>query len=252
MIFEKLGRKDVVSGGGGEMKYDVPAHLVEWVQQTRGVNVGAWRGIAPGYTKFAIETLMDELAAKKGMDPLDWRLKLLEKEPRAIAVLKAVAEMSNYAKARSGTAVGIAFSDSLGSYTAAAVEVSLGKYGAIDVQNIWAAVDPGMVVQPKNVVAQMEGSMIFGLSSALFEQITLRDGVVEQSNLDVYRVPRMSDIPPIQVRVISTDNAPTGVGEAGTPVIAPAIANAVAKLTGGKRLRALPMTPDRVEALLKA
>lgn len=251
-LFEKFGHKDVVSGGGGEMKYAVPAHLVEWVQATRGVNVGAWRGIAPGYTKFAIETLMDELAAKKGMDPLEYRIKLLEKEPRGIAVLKAVAEMSNYNKARNGTAVGIAFSDALGSYTAVAVEVSLGKYGAIDVQNIWAAVDPGIVVQPKNVVAQMEGSMIFGLSSALFEQITLRDGVVQQSNLDVYRVPRMSDIPPIQVKVISTDNAPTGVGEAGTPVIAPAIANAVAKLTGGKRLRALPMSPDRVEAALRA
>ena len=250
--FEKLGFKDIVSAGGGEFKYGLPAHLVESVHVKRGINVGAWRGIAPGFTKFAVETMIDEVAAKKGVDPLDFRISLLSKEPRGIAVLKAVAEMSNYSKARTGTAVGIAFSDALGSYTAAAVEVSLGKNGSLDVHHIWAAVDTGIAVQPKNIIAQMEGSMVFGLSAALYEQITIRDGVVQQTNLDSYRVPRMSDLPPMEIRIVATDNAPTGVGEAGTPVIAPAIANAVAKLTGGKRLRALPFTTDRVEKLLQA
>jgi isoquinoline 1-oxidoreductase beta subunit len=101
-------------------------------------------------------------------------------------------------------------------------------------------------VQPKNIVAQTESSMVFGLGAALLEHIHIKDGVIQESNFDSYPVLRMSDIPPMDVQVISTDNPPTGVGEAGVPVVAPAIANAVAQLTG-KRLRHLPMTPDRVK-----
>ena len=250
-MFEKIGKHDVVSGGGGEMSYAVANHRVEWVQAARGVDVGAWRGIAAGYTKFAIETLIDELAAGKNMDPVAYRLEMLKDDPRAAAVVKAVADMAKWGEKRQpGRAVGLAYSDALHSHTAAAVEVSLDeKSGAIKVHQVWAAVDAGVAVQPKNIVAQMKGAMTFGLGAALREQIHIKDGVVQERNFDSYNIMRMSDVPPMEVKVISNASEPTGIGEAGVPVIAPAIANAVAQLSG-KRLRHLPMTPDRVKQAL--
>ncbi len=250
-IFKAIGMHDVVSGGGGEMSYAVPNHRVEWVQASRGVDVGAWRGIAAGYTKFAIETLIDEMAASKHMDPVAYRLSLLKDDPRASAVIKAVAEMAKWDEKRpDGRAVGLAYSDALHSHTAAAVEISLDdKSGAIKVHHIWAAVDAGLAVQPKNIEAQMRSAMTFGLGAALKEQIHIKDGVVQERNFDAYSVLRMSEVPPMEVKVISNSHEPTGIGEAGVPVVAPAIANAVAKLTG-KRLRHLPMTPDRVKQAL--
>jgi len=236
-------KQDRVSGGGGEMSYAVPNHRVEWVRAPRGV----WRGIAAGYTKFAIETLIDEIAALKGMDPVAYRIAMLKDDPRAATVVKTVADMANWGQMRQGLAVGIAFSDALRSRTAAAAAVSVDEAsGEIKVHHLWAAVDAGLAVQPRNIVAQIESAMTFGLGAALIEQITVRNGVVQQTNFHEYRVMRMSDMPLMDVKVISTDNKPTGIGEAGVPVVAPAIANAVAVLTG-KRLRHLPMTPDRVK-----
>ena len=245
-LFAQL-KQDRVSGGGGEMSYAIPNHRVEWVRAPRGVDVGAWRGIAAGYTKFAIETLIDEVATLKGVDPVALRIAMLEDDPRAATVVKTVADMANWGQKRQDRAVGIAFSDALRSRTAAAVEVSVDEAsGKIKVHHIWAAVDAGLAVQPRNIAAQIESAMTFGLGAALIEQITLKDGVVQQTNFHEYRVMRMSDMPPMDVKVISTDYKPTGIGEAGVPVVAPAIANAVALLTG-KRLRHLPMTPDRVK-----
>jgi isoquinoline 1-oxidoreductase subunit beta len=242
---------DIVSGGGGDMSYAMANHRVEWVRSPRGVDVGAWRGIAAGYTKFAIETLVDELAALKKMDALDYRLTLLKDAPRAANVLQRVADMSGYRTKRDGgRAVGIAYSDALRSHTAVAAEVSVDtKTGQIKVHHLWAVVDPGTVVQPKNVVAQIKSGMTFGLGAALRERITIKDGVIQQTNFDGYQVMRMSDMPAMDVEVISTANPPTGIGEAGVPAVAPAIANAAAQLTG-KRLRHLPMTPDRVKESL--
>src|SRR5215469_7201492 len=245
-LFAKI-KQDIVSGGGGDMSYAVPNHRVEWVRAARGVDVGAWRGIAAGYTKFAIETLIDEIAALKNMDPVAYRMTMLKDEPRAATVIKTVADMANWGQRRQGRAIGIAYSNALHSYTAAAAEVSVDEAsGEIRVHHIWAAVDAGLAVQPKNIVAQIESAMTFGLGAALIEQITIKDGVVQQTNFHEYRVMRMSDVPPMDVKVISTDSKPTGIGEAGVPVVAPAIANGVALLTG-KRLRHLPMTPDRVK-----
>lgn len=249
-LFAKI-KKDIVSGGGGEMSYAMANHRVEWVRAPRGIDVGAWRGIAAGYTKFAIETLMDELAELKKMDALDYRLSMLKSEPRAAAVLRKVGQMSNYwGKRHNGRAVGIAYSDALHSHTAVAAEVSVdSNSGQITVHHLWAAVDPGTVVQPKNVEAQMMSAMTFGLGAALRERITIKDGVIQETNFDGYQVMRMSDIPPMDIAVISTEDHPTGIGEAGVPAVAPAIANGVAQLTG-KRLRHLPMTPDRVKESL--
>ena len=249
-LFAKI-KQDIVSGGGGDMSYAVANHRVEWVRAPRGIDVGAWRGIAAGYTKFAIETLMDEIAALKKMDPLDYRLAMLKNDPRAAAVVRRAAEMSNYkTKREGGRAVGIAYSDAVRSHTAVAAEVSVdSKSGRITVHPLWAAVDPGQVIQPRNVDAQIKSAMVFGLGAALRERITIKDGVIQQRNFDTYQVLRMSDIPPMDVAVISTDDHPTGIGEAGVPAVAPAIANAVAQLTG-KRLRHLPMTPERVRESL--
>jgi isoquinoline 1-oxidoreductase subunit beta len=249
-VFKAIGEHDVVSGGGGEMSYAVANHRVEWVRAARGVDVGAWRGIAAGYTKFAIETLVDELAAGKGMDPVAYRVAMLKDDPRAQAVVKTVADMARWSEKRPGTALGLAYSDALHSHTAGVVEISVDdKSGAITVHHIWAAVDAGLAVQPRNIEAQMRSAMVFGLGAALREQIHIKDGVVQERNFDAYPVMRMSDIPPMEVKVISNDAEPTGIGEAGVPVIAPAIANAVAQLSG-KRLRHLPMTPDRVKQAL--
>ncbi len=249
-VFAKV-KADIVSGGGGEMSYGVANHRVEWVRSARGIDVGAWRGIAAGYTKFAIETMVDELAALKKMDPVAYRMEMLKGDPRAANVVQRVADMSNYKTKRdNGRAVGIAYSDALHSHTAVAAEVSVDtKTGQIKVHHLWAAVDAGLAVQPKNISAQITSAMTFGLGAALVEQLPIKNGVMQATNFDGYPVLRMSDMPPMEVAVISTSDQPTGIGEAGVPAVAPAIANAVADLTG-KRLRHLPMTPDRVKQSL--
>jgi isoquinoline 1-oxidoreductase beta subunit len=213
--------------------------------------VGAWRGIGAGFTKFAIEVLMDEVAALKRMDPLAYRLSLLRDNPRAIAVLNRAAKMARYDTSRKDRAVGIAYSDALRSHTAAAAEVSVdADTGKIVIHHLWAAIDAGIAVQPGNIVAQVTGAMVFGLGAALKEQMAIKGGAMQASNFHNYPVLRMSEIPPMDVSVISTDNPPSGIAEAGVPIVAPAIANAVAKLTG-KRLRHLPMTPQRVREALQ-
>jgi isoquinoline 1-oxidoreductase beta subunit len=254
-IMEKTGGMDPVSAGGGDMKYALPARLVEYVRADRGIEVGAWRGISPGYTVFAMETIVDEVAAAKGVDPVAYRLDLLKDDARAQAVVKAAAEMSGWGKKKlpAGHAMGFAYSNLIRGYQAGAVEISLDKStGAIKVHNMWAAVDCGRALQPHNVWVQMEGSMLFGLGAALIEHLDIVNGEVQQVNFNQYKVQRMADIPPIDIKIIPSDAPPTGMGEAGVGIIAPAIANAVATLTGGKRLRQLPMSPARVKAVISA
>jgi isoquinoline 1-oxidoreductase beta subunit len=252
-LFKQFGGKDPVSAGGAEMAYGVPAHLVDYVRTERGVDVGAWRGIAAGYIKFGQETLIDEIAAIKGVDPVAFRAELLKDEPRAVAVVQAAAKMAGWGKKRAnGHAVGIAYSNAIRGHTALAAEVSVDRgTGVIHVHHIWVAFDCGRALHPKNIEAQIEGAIVFGLGAGLIEHIDIENGVVRQANFDTYRVLRMSDIPPIEIKIISTENKPTGTGEAGVPPVAPAIANAVAVLTG-KRLRHLPMSPARVQDALKA
>ena len=158
--------------------------------------------------------------------------------------------MSDFHRKRPERGLGLAFVDYSGTFIAGVAEVSVDRaLGKITVHNLWIAIDPGIAVQPDNIVAQTEGAAVFGLGLALTERITIKDGVVEQSNFHNYEVPRMRDVPPIFVDVISTDNPPSGVGQMATPVVAPAVSNAVAALTGA-RLRRTPMTPDRVVAAL--
>src|SRR5262249_44970277 len=152
----------------------------EYVRELRGMRVHAWRGIGAGYNKFAAEAFLDEVAYAMNKDPLDMRLQLTKSAPRANAVLKAVAEMSDFKRKRPGRGMGIAFSDYHGTYSAGVAEVSVDrKTGKIKVHNYWVAVDPGLVVQPDNCHAQLESAVVYGLSAALIEELTVKGGAVQ-------------------------------------------------------------------------
>jgi len=231
----------------------VPNILADAVREQRGVRVHAWRGIGAGYNKFAAESFLDEIAHATKKDPLALRLELTKEHPRANAVIREVAQMAQWDRPRpAGRALGIAFSDYHDSFSAGVAEVSLDrKTGKIRVHEYWVVGDAGIIVQPENAHAQLESAVVYGLSSALSEELTFKDGAVQQTNFHQYQVLRMSDVPMIHTKILVTDNAPSGLGELGVPCVAPAIGNAVFKLTG-KRLRQLPMSPARVSAVLKA
>jgi isoquinoline 1-oxidoreductase beta subunit len=239
--FKASGGKDAPVLEGTEITYDIGDHNVQFMIEERGIQAGFWRAVGPGYTKFAIESLVDEVARGVGADPLAYRLEMLSKNPRGVTVLKAVAEMSQWGQAKlpKGHALGLAFSDAWNTYCGMVVQVSLVD-GRPKVHKVWAAVDCGHALQPRNVEAQIEGSIIFGISAALHEQMDFRAGEAQQTNLNSYRVLRANEAPEIMVKVIPTDNQPGGIGEVGLPPVAPAISNAVVTLTG-KRLRALPL-----------
>jgi isoquinoline 1-oxidoreductase beta subunit len=226
--------------------------LADGVREIRGMRVQPWRGIGAGYNKFAAECFLDEVAHATGKDPVAIRLELTKDHPRASVVIRAAAEMAQWDKPRAkDRALGIAFSDYHDTFTAGVAEVSLDrKSGRIRVHNYWVAADPGIVVQPENSHAQLESAVVYGLSAALTEELTVKGGAIKESNFHQYRVLRMGDMPEIHTKLIATDNPPTGMGEVGVPAVAPAIANAVFKLTG-KRLRQLPMSPERVLTTLK-
>ena len=251
--FKATGGKDLIGWRGMEqLYYDIPNMLADGVREERGMRVQPWRGIGAGYTKFAAESFLDEIAQATGKDPLALRLELAKNDPRVSAVLRAAAEMAQWDKPRpKDRALGIAFSDYHDTLTAGVAEVSVDrKSGRIRVHNYWVAADPGIVVQPMHSHAQLESAVVYGLSAALSEELTVKGGAIRESNFHQYRVMRMADMPQIHTKLVVTDNPPTGMGEVGVPSVAPAIANAVFKLTG-KRLRQLPMSPERVLAALK-
>ncbi len=249
--FAATGGKDYIGWQGSDLPhYDIPNWMSEGVREIRGMRVHAFRGIGAGHNKFAIECFLDEVAQARQMDPLAMRLELTQNDARAKAVLEAVAEMSDWKKKRRGRALGLAFADYHGTVAAGVAEVSLNrKTGQIKVHNYWTAADPGLVIQPESVLGQLEGAAVWGLSVALLEEITIKGGAVQQSNFNDYPVLRMSDMPEIHTKILSSGAAPTGMGEIGVGPVAPAIANALAQLTG-KRIRELPMSPARVKKAL--
>lgn len=251
--FKQSGGRDTPAMEGTDVNYAVPNLFTDYVRAPRGVDVGFWRGVADGYTKFAVECMVDEVAAATNTDPLDLRLHLLKDAPRAQNVVRAAADMARWGRRPDGTALGIAYSEAFGSHCALVAEISLDRTsGEIRVRNVWAAIDAGVAIQPRNIESQIMGGIVHGIGHALFEQINFKDGAVQESNFDSYRVIRMSETPEIEVRVLQSAEAKIGgVGEAGLPPAAPAIANAFAALTGGLRLRHLPFLPDRVKAVLQ-
>jgi isoquinoline 1-oxidoreductase beta subunit len=250
--FEETGGRDEPVTEGMAPQYDMANVFSEYVHAPRGVDVGFWRAVGAGYNGFAVESMIDEIAAASKTDPVELRLRMLQHRPRAQRVVRAAAEMAGWARGPNRNALGIACTDAFGTYCAQVAEIELDREsGQIRVRKVWCAVDPGVVVQPSIVEAQIMGATLMGVSSALYERITLKGGEVQQSNFHDYPVLRMSDAPEVHVRVLATlDAPPTGVGEVGLVPVAPAIANAFANLTGGKRLCQLPLRRERVKAAL--
>jgi isoquinoline 1-oxidoreductase beta subunit len=240
-LFANAGGKDAPACEGFEIKYAVTNHHATYHREQRGIDVGFWRGVGGGYTKFALETIIDEAARAAQQDPVTYRLAMLAKEPRAQAVIRECAAMAQWdgGVKRVNRALGFAYSDMWNTHCAMVVDVSVeGK--KIVVHNIWSAVDAGVAIMPRNVQTQIEGSALFGVSAALKERLTVKEGEFVQRNLNDYPVLRMDEAPGVTVKVIVTDNHPGGIGEVGLPPVAPAIANAVASITG-QRLRDLPL-----------
>jgi isoquinoline 1-oxidoreductase beta subunit len=244
------GRDGIAFNGLDAAYYEIPHRLAEAVVQESGLRTSSLRGIAHLTNIFAIESFMDELARKRGADPAAFRRDLVKTSPRALAIIDRVARMADWGRKRDGSALGFTYMDYSGTQIALAAEVTVDhKTGVLRVPNVWTARDPGIAVQPDNVVAQTESSIVYGLGFALFERITIDDGAVQESNFYDYHVPRLNEVPQMFIEVVPTDNHPTGVGQMATALVAPAIANAVAELTG-VRLRETPMSPDRVKKAL--
>jgi len=220
--------------------YDVPHVSVNYLRHEIGINVGYWRSVSHSLNCFVVESFMDELAHAQNKDPYDFRHQLLSKQPRARKVLEEAAKLAGWGQAPSGHYQGIALMEGYGTYVAQVAEVSLIN-GQVKIHKVSCAVDCGQMINPSIVEAQMTSGMVFGLSAALWGEITLTQGQVQQSNFHNYRVLRINETPQLAVHLINSTETPGGVGEPSTAVIGPAVANAVFAATQ-KRVRALPLS----------
>jgi isoquinoline 1-oxidoreductase beta subunit len=226
--------------GARELAYAIPNLAVRYTQADLGIPVGFWRSVGNTHTAFVVETFIDELAALAGKDPVVFRRDLLPADSRHRRVLDAAAERAGWGSPLpEGVGRGIAVHESFGSWCAQVAEVAV-EDGRLRVRRVVAAFDCGTVVNPDTVVAQIEGGIVYGLSAALKERITIERGRVVQSNFHDYPVLRIDEMPVIEVHLVPSGDAPGGVGEPGVPPIAPAVANALAALTG-QRVRQLPI-----------
>ncbi|MET0919499.1 MAG: xanthine dehydrogenase family protein molybdopterin-binding subunit [Burkholderiales bacterium] len=222
--------------------YEVGAIHVEYVrQEPPGIRTTWWRGVGVTRGTFVVESFVDELASNAKADPLAYRIALLDKNPRARAVLQLAAERAGWGQPLpAGQGRGIALCIGFGSFVAQVVQVGVDKDGAVNPTRVWCAVDCGIQVNPDTIRAQMESGIIFGLSAALHGEITIKDGRVEQTNFGDYRVLRINEAPKIAVDLVKNLEAPGGIGEPGTSCVMPALANAIFAATG-KRIRKLPV-----------
>jgi isoquinoline 1-oxidoreductase subunit beta len=233
---------DAVDGAAKEFPYAIPNILVDYVRdEPPGLTTGWWRGVGPTHNIFVVESFIDELAAATKKDPVEFRRALLGKQPRVLGVLNLAAEKAGWGTALpEGVGRGVSVQFAMGSYLSQIAEVEVSKEGEIKVRRVVCAVDCGQIVNPDTIVAQMEGGIIFGLGAALWSEITLKGGRVEQHNFNDYRVLRIDEVPSIEVYLVKNTEAPGGIGEPGTIGIAPAVANAIFAVTG-KRIRKLPI-----------
>jgi isoquinoline 1-oxidoreductase beta subunit len=257
------GWRHCVVGDGGSLTYSgikldsyygIPSQEIEQRGPSHGIRLKHWRAVAHPFNLFAIEGLVDEMAAAEGQDPLAFRRERMAMPEKAQRVFDRVEAMSDWKTKRpEGRALGLSVSERSGSLGAGVVEISLDrKSGKIQVHKVWVAIDGGTVVQPEMARRNVESGIVYGLSSVLKERATIKGGVVEQTNFHDYEVLRMAEAPEeIHVEFMESDAKPTGLGEIGNPFISAAVANAFHALTG-KRLYHMPFTPQRVLETLKA
>ncbi|WP_252346836.1 molybdopterin cofactor-binding domain-containing protein [Acetobacter sp. P1H12_c] len=228
--------------GATQTPYNLPDHLVEFVRdEPDAVTTLWWRGVGPTHNVFVVESMIDELAHQAAQDPLAFRKTLAAHQPRALKVLNEVEKQSGWGKSLpSGHGMGVALHYSFQTWAATVLEVAVEADGQIRLIQAHSAVDCGPVVFPDGIVAQIQGGLIFGLTMALYNEITLKNGRVEQTNFHNYRMMRLNEAPDIQVHLVSDPDAEIGgIGEVGTVAAAPALANALFAATG-KRLRRIP------------
>jgi isoquinoline 1-oxidoreductase beta subunit len=264
---DKKGPLDSFTVNGADFFYSVPNHNVRAIKNELAHTAtpsGQLRSVAPGWTFWAVESMIDELAHAAGQDPAQYRIALLDGKgkndggaQRLRNTLLAAMGMAGYgtSKLPKGEGMGIACVSSqeraTASWTACVAHVAVSPSGAVKVKKLTVATDVGMQVHPDNIRAQVEGAALWGLSLALYEKATLKDGGIEQTNFDTYTPLRMSQTPEIAVNVIANGDKPTGVGEPAVTVVAPALGNAIFNACGA-RLRSLPITAEAVKANMKA
>ncbi len=225
--------------GASPLQYAIENTRIEYTHHDPGLPVGFWRSVGSSYNAFVVESFMDEIAHAGGRDTYELRKHLLKNHARARAVLDKVAELANWGQGKTTYHLGIAQHYSMQTYVAQVAQVSV-QGQKIKVHKVFCVVDCGYTINPDIVVSQMESSIVFGLSAALYGAITLHNGKVQETNFADYPLLRMDAMPEIEVFIMPSTHAPTGVGEPGTPPIAPAVANAVFAATG-RRLRSLPL-----------
>jgi isoquinoline 1-oxidoreductase beta subunit len=229
--------------GAAEPPYTLPNIRVDYVrQEPPGIPTAFWRGVGTTHSIFVVESFMDELAAAAKQDPFEYRRSLLDNSPRAKAVLELAAQRAGWGQPPPpGSGRGISLLHAFGeTYIAQIAEVSVSNHGDVRVQRVVCAIDCGTIVNPDTVKAQMESGIIFGITAALWGEITIKDGRVEQHNFHDYQMLRFQEAPVIEVHLVKSTEAPGGVGEPGTSAVIPAVANAIFAATG-KRIRKLPV-----------
>ncbi len=225
-----------------DLPYDLPNQFIDYVrQEPMDVPTAFWRGVGPTRGTFVVESFMDELAVQAKVDPVKYRHDLLGKTPRAQNVLDVAAREAGWGNTPpKGQGRGVSVMHAFGSFFGMVVDVTVNGDGEVAVNRVVCAVDCGMVVNPNTIQAQIQGGIIFGITAALYSEITIKDGRVEQSNFTDYRMLRIDQAPPIEVHIVKSSEAPGGIGEPGTAALAPALTNAIFAATG-KRLRQLPV-----------
>jgi isoquinoline 1-oxidoreductase beta subunit len=227
--------------GAKELPYAIPNLQVEWARQEPGIPIGFWRSVGHSHTAFVTECFLDELAAGAGKDPYEFRRAMLEKEPRHKGVLELAATKGNWGKPLpKGQGRGIAVAESFGSFVAQVAEVTVGNDGSVRVNRVVCAIDCGPFVNPDTIEAQMQGGIVYGLTAALKGDITIERGRVKQRNFHDYQMLRINEMPRVEVYIVPSTDKMGGVGEPGTPPVAPAVANGIFAATG-KRVRTLPI-----------
>ncbi len=242
----KDGLDDDLVECAAETPYDIASMHVDWARYDMpvGLDIGWWRGVGPTHNLFVVESFMDELAHATATDPVEYRRALLGNNPRSRALLDLAAGKIGWGSGSLPARVGrgVAMGEPFGSRICVIAEAEVSPQGAVRVRRVVAALDCGIAVNPSSVEAQVQGGLIFGLSAALYSGITLKNGAIEQSNFHDYRILRINEAPLVEVYRIQNNETPGGLGEVGTAIAAPALANAIFAATG-VRLRELPIDP---------